>query len=593
MRTRIIHFCFFMFIATFSLVLNSCNKSDINKSISDPLKIEGIITGANGIPIQNVEIKAGSVTTTTDANGHFLANNAVFNTAEIFVTATKSGYFTGSRTLFVKSGSNNFLKIQLLPRTETAALNAASGGNVIVGNANINFPANAFATTDGNAYTGTVSVKAAYLDPLHPATRLQMPGALRGINTSGNLQGLKTFGMMKVELETPTGQKLQLKTGSSAQLKFPIPASMMAQANSTIPLWYFDEGTGLWKEEGSATKNGNFYTGVVTHFTFWNVDDPYQYARIEMRIVNQLQQGIQGAGVQLTSLIDSTSSFDYTDASGFVNGFVPVNVPLKRDVYNECDQIIFSDVIGPFTSTTNVGTLQITSLTNQQTITGTVTNCTSLPVVSGYVIINMPGRTLYANVSNGIFTTTFTSCSSLPFNASIVAVDSATREQGNPVTVSINTSVVNAGTFIACGVSGQEFLTISVDGVSRIWNQLLPYVLYAEEDSVINGGFYDLFLGAYNSNNGGSVDLQLFRSVDSTIIPFNVGIRSLSIYSDLAAPNMIGDYFLYNIIQPARLTEYGAVGQFISGSFSGLFIQNRPSFVDTVNVITSFRIRRN
>jgi hypothetical protein len=77
-------------------------------------------------------------------------------------------------------------------------------------------------------------------------------------------------------LESAAGEKLQISTGNTAKLNFSIPSSLQAAAPNTIALWYVDEKTGLWKEEGMATKNGNAYEGDVKHFTYWNCDYPDQ-----------------------------------------------------------------------------------------------------------------------------------------------------------------------------------------------------------------------------------------------------------------------------------------------------------------------------
>jgi hypothetical protein len=46
------------------------------------------------------------------------------------------------------------------------------------------------------------------------------------------------------------GEKVELAEGLPATLTFAVPASMKDQAPATIPLWYFDEDEGIWKEEG-------------------------------------------------------------------------------------------------------------------------------------------------------------------------------------------------------------------------------------------------------------------------------------------------------------------------------------------------------
>jgi hypothetical protein len=64
----------------------------------------------------------------------------------------------------------------------------------------------------------------------------------------------------------------KLQPGKTAKLRFTIPSSLRSTAPATIPLWSVDETTGLWKQEGSATKGTDYYEGDVSHFSFWNCD---------------------------------------------------------------------------------------------------------------------------------------------------------------------------------------------------------------------------------------------------------------------------------------------------------------------------------
>ena len=81
-----------------------------------------------------------------------------------------------------------------------------------------------------------------------------------------------SYGMLAVVLESTGGEKLQIITGNTASLIIPIPSSKVSSAPATISLWYIDEVSGIWKEQGTAKKNGNNYTGDVQHFSYWNAD---------------------------------------------------------------------------------------------------------------------------------------------------------------------------------------------------------------------------------------------------------------------------------------------------------------------------------
>ena len=258
------------------------------------------------MPVDAAEVKFGSSIKQTDKNGYFSFADASFSTGEAFVTVKKAGYFTGSRTFFPRQGSNNYLKIKLIAHRLSGAIDAATGGEVeLRGGMKIELPADGIATKTGAAYSGGVNVFATYLDPTANDINERMPGDLRGVNIAGQQRTLKSLGMVAVELYSPSGQPLSVKTGSKAKLTFQIPSSLAGNAPSTVPLWYFNEATGLWVEEGIATKHGDEYIGEVSHFTFWNVDIPSEMIKLSIKISGPDNNPIAGAKVKLTSLINS------------------------------------------------------------------------------------------------------------------------------------------------------------------------------------------------------------------------------------------------------------------------------------------------
>lgn len=266
-------------------LLLSCVKKDlsienINTNNSIPFDagtkittaVAGRIIDENDKPLSNVSISIGSTTVTTDVFGSFFIPQANLNKNVGLISASKTGYFSGSRTIYAKPKTVNNVIIQLIKKTNSGNFSAASGGSIAVKNGGtILFPTNAI-TKNGNSYTGNVNVFAYYLDPSTKDAYQKMPGSLRGITTTNSEQQLTSYGMMAVELTDDNGNALQIATGKLATLTMPIPASNLTTAPATIPLWYFDEQLGMWKEQGSASKVGSNYVGDVSHFTWWNCD---------------------------------------------------------------------------------------------------------------------------------------------------------------------------------------------------------------------------------------------------------------------------------------------------------------------------------
>ncbi|HEX6849611.1 MAG TPA: hypothetical protein VF144_21640, partial [Chitinophagaceae bacterium] len=233
--------------------------------------LQGNVLDENGQPAANVVIKAGTETTVTDNKGYFRINNAPLDKNASLVTAEKTGYFIACRTFSATSGTNQVV-IRLTKKDLSGTVNGASGGDVSLTNGTkISLPANGIVrASDNSNYTGTVNVYAAYIDPTAADISSRVPGSFMAIDKVGKRVFLSSYGMMAVELESSAGEKLQIKPGNTATLTSPIPSSRQAAAPATIPLWYIDERTGLWMEEGTATKQGSVYAGTVKHFSFRN-----------------------------------------------------------------------------------------------------------------------------------------------------------------------------------------------------------------------------------------------------------------------------------------------------------------------------------
>jgi hypothetical protein len=90
--------------------------------------------------------------------------------------------------------------------------------------------------------------------------------------------------MTKVEMKDNAGNALQLKDGKEAQLTFPIPESLKDKTPNQIPLWSFNESTGLWEEEGIATLQNGVYVGTVKHFSWVNLDWPETRVTVNIKV---------------------------------------------------------------------------------------------------------------------------------------------------------------------------------------------------------------------------------------------------------------------------------------------------------------------
>lgn len=386
-----------------------------------------VFDDATGNPLAGALVKAGSVSATTDNNGIFILKNAPGKSSLAFVQVEKAGYFPGSRSFLPASGGGN-LRIRLMPKNQTGIIPSTGG--------TINHPSGATlmldagsVTKNGAAYTGNVKVFMQTIDPTTSDFESRMPGNLIAMD-GNNPRGLKSFGMMAVELQDDAGAELQIASGKKAHLKFPIPASMMGQAAGSIDLWYYDEANGYWKKEGQASKEGGYYHAMVGHFSFWNCDVPYNFIELKGRILSG-GQALVGARIRIGSQSMGSRS-ELSNAEGRFGGFVPKDEPLTLTAEAPCGGTfsqVYSQMVGPFTSNTNLSDINVTP-TNATRISGKITGCNNAAISGAYVVAG--GQAYFTDAAGNY---TLSACGS---SLTLTAYGSNPWVQGSNQTISLN-----------------------------------------------------------------------------------------------------------------------------------------------------------
>jgi hypothetical protein len=431
----------------------------------------GRVIDENGMAISDAQVRAGGAVARTDENGVFRLQDLriAANDAKLFVT--KIGYFDFSRAYFVENNSFQNLTIQLLKKTQTAAISAASGGLVEVpGGVKLVFPANGISTESGQPYSGSLRVFARYLDPRDPNLALNMPGDLRGIDAGGVERALVTYGMVGVELETPGGQSLRIAQGSKVELRMPIVPGQRQNAPASIPLWHFDLLQARWIEEGSVQKVGNEYVGTVAHFSFWNVDVPFDLIELSGKVfLGDSLTPYSGAKIRLTMLSDSSSAYATTDANGCFKGAVPKGATFLMEILDACGDVIFSQNIGPFDQDTMLPSVILPNAgSNQISFSGTLLDCAGAPVSNGYVNIQLDNQSWAAFTdANGVFSVKDFRCDTATSMGILTAFDLTNLFQSEEQMFSVPPDSVALGDITVCDTLN-EFIIYTLDNVDYV-----------------------------------------------------------------------------------------------------------------------------
>ncbi len=550
-------------------------------------QVSGFVTDANNAAVVGASVSSGGQTATTNKYGYFEFNdiNVVKNAA--VVSVSKTGYFPGIKTFVAKAGKGAFFRIKLIPKTNAGSFSAGTGASITLpGGLNIAFPPNSIVVAGSSAaYSGTVTVSASWINPVAADLYGIMPGDLRGLDTSGALRTLQTYGMAAVELRGASGELLQMAENNPATLTIPIPATLQGSAPASIPLWYFDEAKGLWKEEGKALKNGTNYVGDVKHFSFWNCDWPANLVQFECRVTDAGGRAIQNALVKIFEVNNPWNArFGFTDSSGYVGGAVPANSELSLEVYSDPACINYAVTRRFTTTTTNVSLGDIVvPITYAASISGTVLNCAGTAVTNGYVIMQVGNLSYQRPLNNlGEFRFIVSLCDvSVP--VTLVAEDQAAMQQSNNFPFTVTTGNNDVGTLTACGVSSAQFINFDLGGTA--------YGFATPTDSIMQ---------SYRSpNTSNDIGCFGFRSAVGSQESVSLSFSSTGVAVGSAQPLTSFNYYSNSFSDSLRIvtpilvnvTEYGTPGQFIAGNFTGTLYGPAPTSTP-YPVNCTFRFRR-
>jgi hypothetical protein len=397
--------------------------------------------------------------------------------------------------------------------------------------------------------------------------------------------------MVAVELTGDQGQALQIASGKKATLTFPIPSSLSTTAPASIPLWYFDESNGLWKEEGSATKVGNNYVGDVAHFSFWNCDVPSNFVQFNCTLVNENGQPIPYTWVKITNLnYPQSYTYGLTDSSGFVAGAVPNNASLKLDVYTQfdCGTSAFTQTFNTLSANVSLGNLTIPNTTaHTANVSGTVTDCNNAAVSNGYIIMIKNSQYYRYNLSStGAFNFTNLLCNGNSESVTFIAEDNSSNQQGSPFSYTLNTGNNIIPNIQACGTTTEQFINLNINGTN-----------YNYSSPVDSFGFYvntqtnPVSISLNGTHIGQSGGVTIYNQTYFQISQTNISAGSTQQLMNLYTSHVGNDSTSITTPINVQITEYGTVGQFIAGNFSGALIGSAPTST-IYNTSCTFRIRR-
>ena len=349
------------------------NPEDYPSDVSD---IFGVVY-SYGSPMSGVKVTVGNTSVTTGYNGMFVLNKV----SGSVVKFEKDGYATITRAI---ASDNNQFDVSMT-EVQTTTFSASAGPTINMwgasGTMKVSLPTS-FIDTNGNVYIGNVTAKNAYLTPDDSDFSNAMPGNLVGNRTDQSKAILTSYGMVNVELTSDNDEKLQ--PGAPATLTFPVPKNAKV-IYDVIPLWSYNEETGLWEEEGVAFYDASSltYVGNVNHFSWHNLAYPEYEATLNVKVMDSNGNIIVGIPVDFNGQQKA-----YTNSKGVASSTVSSYTDLVISIPSEAygNYATSYDEYGySYVDETKI-VKQYVSLTPQENATITMVMPGNAPLISGKVI---------------------------------------------------------------------------------------------------------------------------------------------------------------------------------------------------------------
>lgn len=569
MKIQIIRKLASMFILLgLSFYSGSCSNDIINPGSNNGesrvnTTIVGTVVEEDGSPISGVVVTMEGQSKTTGNNGQFFFENVSVPSDRLYIKASFAGYFDGSSSAKPNADASTLVQIRMLEKDNIQTISGATGGTVSLTNgSSVQIMPNSLELLNGTPYTGSVNIAIEHLDPTSQLFPLIIPGGdLTAKRSDSSNAILFSYGMLIVELTGSGNEQLRIKSGQSSTLTTSIPAVMVSGAPSSIPLWYFDEVVGIWREDGSAVKQGNNYVGNVSHFSIWNCDVPGNRALLKGRLIDCNSNPLTSVSI-LTG-----QGICFTNSQGYFQRYVPTSIQFDVSVNSLSNYGLYSSPqvnVGPFINEEvfNMGDLQIDCPSNTAKIKGRV-------VCSGQsqnaIIFIRNAYDLHTAVtSNGDFE--ITGKPNTMYSLTIQRLNGVSFSTG--VTTQAAGNTVDIGDVVLCNtpaVIGDNGYIIDGDGfIDDVIGFSVPYT----------SASYDEYNNSTHLYVGDISDSTRFISILFT------GNQPGSYQATNVYFRLLGNDYILNTQTPqfnVIITDYGQVNEFITGTFSGTLFKNATS----------------
>jgi hypothetical protein len=384
------------------LIFTQCSREDEiiqNTNVTQFQNQEGvsflvIVKDEEGNPLNNVTLtdNLSGASHSSDQQGVIVLEDMTVPVGGLPISLEKTGWMKAIKRLKGMKGSRKTVEIMMTHFDMESQIQTGGSGD-ISGGGKLSLPATLLGP-DNNVYTGPVTVKSYHYNPAREDFLQTAPGDMTAIGIDGENYTLESYGMYAIELFDDAGNELDIPSGETAQIQFPIANFQKATAPAEIPLWSMDEDTGKWIEEGTANRNGDIYIAEVSHFSWWNCDVPFTAVDVCMQLVDLNDNPVPN----FTYLVSSPDlQTFYAQGTSDQNGDICVGLPEGMPVVIRIlvnDALSAPTDLGTFSEPADIGEVVIN--VSLKSVEGKAVDCNGTQVPNAIVRTKLNGNTGYS-----------------------------------------------------------------------------------------------------------------------------------------------------------------------------------------------------
>lgn len=392
----------FLFFAL--ALLNSCNRDNqdgtiiISEEIEEPQIVNngsvfGKVVDEQLNSISGVRITTPESIKLSDEFGFFQITDQRFNKNGFLIHSEKSGYFDKTTTVLSKGNTTDNITLVLTRKDLPQTLKTNQSATLNIGhNIEIDIPANAFHNSDGTPYQGEIHLFSKWFNSKSDDFLEIIPRALSGINNSQVEVGIRSLGVLIIEVESSAGNKLFLN--ENMELLVSIPTSTIEQNNLPIKIstWHATEKFGKWIEGEESLLNVGSYEIKVKTLGNITIGQAYEQVYIQGKLIskdiNEDKRSIPSSKIRITDLEGIELAYDVTDNDGYFSAHIPRNELNRIHIHDQCNLSIREEDLMNFVTDKNLGEFIVEVNTSSSSIIGSIFDCNGFSLKNAACMIN-------------------------------------------------------------------------------------------------------------------------------------------------------------------------------------------------------------